>query len=113
MKIGNVSRETGIGIHTIRFYEKQGLIRKPEKDLSGHRNYRPKDIELLNWIVCMKNSGMPLSRIQRYSAAFYQEENDVCLTLLTEHLAHLNEQQLNLQHYIAVTKKKITRLKTT
>ena len=48
MKIGTVSKETGLGIHAIRYYEKQGLINKLVKDVSGHRVYSPKDVELLD-----------------------------------------------------------------
>ena len=86
MKIGEVSEETGLSIHTIRYYEKQGLVGKPKKDTSGHRIFSLKDIELLDWISCMKNSGMSLSKIRRYSNAFYSDDTAVCLTLLTEHL---------------------------
>ena len=111
MKIGSVSKETGIGIHAIRFYEKQGLIKTPQKDSSGHRVYSPDDVELINWIACMKNSGMSLSRIQEYSRAYYQQDSARCLDLLTEHLNHLTEQQSNLEHFIDVTKNKITGLK--
>ncbi|WP_202862878.1 MerR family DNA-binding transcriptional regulator [Microbulbifer sp. A4B17] len=37
MKIGQVSEQTGLSAHTIRFYEKQGLICRVKKDSSGHR----------------------------------------------------------------------------
>ena len=76
MKIGAVSDETGLGIHTIRYYEKQGLIKKPEKDASGHRAYDSRDIEILNWVSCMKNSGMSLNKIKLYTKAFYDENPD-------------------------------------
>ena len=111
MKIGAVSQQTGLGIHTIRFYETQGLIIKPNKDISGHRNYSTQDIELLNWIACMKNSGMPLNLIRQYSQAFYQQDNQACLRILSEHLKHLTQQQLDIEHYLEVTQSKITRLK--
>ena len=111
MKIGLVSEKTGLGIHTIRYYEKQGLITKPGKDQSGHKVYDAKDVELLNWISCMKNSGMPLSQIQEYSKAFYEDNRLKCLQLLEEHMSHLNEQRIQLDHYLDVTEKKIDRLK--
>ena len=110
MKIGTVSKETGLGIHAIRYYEKQGLINKPVKDVSGHRVYSPKDVELLDWVSCMKNSGMPLSKIREYSEAFYSDNSSACLTLLKDHLALLNEKKLDIMHYVDVTEKKISRL---
>lgn len=89
MKIGCVSEKNGLGIHTIRYYEKQGLLRKPEKDNSGHRAYDAKDVDILNWIVCMKNSGMSLSRIKAYTKAFYDDDHAVCVAYLEDHLKHL------------------------
>ena len=111
MKIGRVSEQTGLGIHTIRYYEKQGLINKPRKDASGHRHYTTDDVDLLNWIACMKHSGMPLSQIQQYVNAFYNHDNEIRLMLLQTHLDHLSKQRLDIDHYIAVTQNKIKKLK--
>ncbi|MEP0177000.1 MAG: MerR family transcriptional regulator [Paraglaciecola sp.] len=111
MKIGAISKATGLGIHTIRFYEKKGLIHRAKKDGSGHRVYNSKDVELLNWIACMKNSGMPLSRIENYAHAFYSDNNLASLNILEDHLNNLYQQQADLQHYIDVTSEKVARLK--
>jgi|TARA_B110000902_G_scaffold262825_1_gene340552 DNA-binding transcriptional MerR regulator len=112
MKIGIVSEQTGLGIHTIRYYEKQGLIKKPEKDESGHRAYKPRDIEVLDWVSCMKNSGMSLNKIKEYTKAFYADDCTTCATLLEEHLKHLLAQGKKTDHYIEVTKSKIIRFKS-
>ena len=37
--IGAVAREAGIGIETVRFYERQGLLAEPERKASGYRQY--------------------------------------------------------------------------
>jgi DNA-binding transcriptional MerR regulator len=112
MKIGSVSDQTGLGIHTIRYYEKQGLIKKPEKDESGHRAYTLKDIDVLDWVSCMKNSGMSLNKIKEYTKAFYADDRSTCATLLEEHLKHLFAQREKTDHYIEVTKNKIIRFKS-
>ena len=111
MKIGRVSEQTGLGIHAIRYYEKQGLINKPRKDASGHREYTANDVDLLNWIACMKHSGMPLTQIQQYVTAFYHHDDKTRLVLLQTHLAHLAKQRLDIDHYIEVTQHKIKQLK--
>jgi len=111
MKIGTVSEKTGLGIHTIRYYEKQGLLHKAGKDTRGHRVYQDKDVDLLNWISCMKNSGMSLNKIKHYTQAFYDNDNSACIAFLQEHLAHLLHQQQSIEHYIEVTKNKIERFK--
>lgn len=110
MKIGAVSTHTGLSVHAIRYYEKHALIRTPPKDASGHRSYNEKDVELLNWILCMKNSGMSLNRIRQYANAFYQDDTAICLALLQEHQQKLTKQQKDLLHYLDVTKNKINKL---
>ena len=111
MKIGAVSQKTGLGIHAIRYYEKQGLIKQPVKDSSGHRQYSAHDIDILNWVSCMKNSGMSLNKIKQYTQAFYTSDNEACIDLLEEHLTKLLSQQENIKHYIEVTTNKINRFK--
>ncbi len=111
MKIGTVSKKTGLGIHTIRYYEKQALIKQLEKDASGHRIYNAQDVDMLNWISCMKSSGMSLNKIKRYTSAFYGEEYETCIAFLEEHLQHLTTQKANIAHYIDVTNSKIIKFK--
>lgn len=112
MKIGSVSEKTGLGIHTIRYYERQGLIKAASKDASGHRTYSMEDVEVLDWISCMKNSGMSLSKIKQYTQAFYRNDKTTCTSMLELHLTHLQQQQTDIAHYIKVTQDKINRFTT-
>lgn len=111
MKIGELSKHTNISIHTIRYYEKQGLIRAPIKDHSGHRTYTLKDVELLDWVTCMKHSGMSLNTIKRYTHAFYDADHQACIHFLQQHLDKLTQQHSDITHYIDVTERKIARFK--
>ena len=113
MKIGAVSEHTGLSVHAIRYYEKQALLRAPVKDASGHRQYSSKDVELLDWILCMKNSGMSLNRIRQYAQAFYQDDAAKCLALLQEHQQKLQQQHQDVLHYLDVTGRKIKKAATT
>jgi len=49
MKIGEVAKKTGVGIETIRFYEKQGLMMMPSR-LGRYRNYDHKALERIHFI---------------------------------------------------------------
>lgn len=111
MKIADVSRKTGLSAHTIRYYEKQGLVNPPSKDASGHRAFTEKEVELLNWVACLKKSGMSLSKIKTYVAAFDGENNPLATDILEQHLEKLKIQQQDIHHYIDVTSNKIKRLK--
>ena len=50
VQIGKVARTTGLSVDTIRFYEKEGLLRQPERSEGGFRLYSSRDIENLHFI---------------------------------------------------------------
>ena len=111
MKIGQLSDRIGLSPHTIRYYEKLGLLDKPSKDSSGHRHYSHSDIEIANWVTCLKKSGMSLEKIKHYSKAYKNDEFVKLSELLELHLINLKSQQKDLIHYIEVTENKLNKLK--
>lgn len=113
MKIGQLSKKVDLSTYTIRYYEKVGLLQKPHKNQSGHRVYDQKDVALINWVTCLKKSGMPLERIKEYAQAYRCENSRKLEELLELHLVKLKSQQIDLEHYIDVTEVKIKNLKST
>ena len=68
MKIGDLARRTGFSVHTIRYYERIGLLPRADRDRSGQRNY---DASILSWIEFLnrlKTMGMPIGDMRRYAA---------------------------------------------
>ncbi|MCH8076684.1 MAG: MerR family DNA-binding protein [SAR324 cluster bacterium] len=63
MTIGKVSSRTGVGIETIRFYERRGLIAEPARRPSGYRDYPPAVIERVRFIKKAKELGFSLREI--------------------------------------------------
>ena len=64
--IGEVSKITGISAYTLRYYEKEGLLHNIERKTNGLREYTDQDIELLNIINCLKDTGISISHIKDY-----------------------------------------------
>ena len=64
--IQEVSNKTGLTAHTLRYYEKEGLISGVERSQGGFRQYSDEDLEWLGLICCLKNTGMPLQEIARF-----------------------------------------------
>jgi DNA-binding transcriptional MerR regulator len=67
MKIGDVARRSGVSAHTIRYYERIGLLPYADRE-SGQRNY---DASILTWIEFLrrlKTTGMPIREMLRYAA---------------------------------------------
>ncbi len=64
MKIGELARRAGISVSSIRFYEAQGLMPKPQTRESGYREYEGADLERLRLIVAAKRKRFPLKLIR-------------------------------------------------
>ena len=65
MRIGDLARQTGVDVQTIRYYEREGLIAAPAREPSGYRAYRPEHLEQLNFIRHCRSLDMPLEDIRR------------------------------------------------
>ena len=64
--IQDVSKKTGLSAHTLRYYEKEGLISGVDRTRGGFRQYSDEDLEALGLICCLKKTGMPLQEIARF-----------------------------------------------
>jgi len=67
MTIAEVARETDLSIHTLRYYERAGLLIPVERNGSGHRRYSAKDIEWIGVCTKLRATGMSISHIRRYA----------------------------------------------
>ena len=64
--IQDISKKTGLSAHTLRYYEKEGLLTHVERSRGGFRQYTDEDMERLGLICCLKNTGMSLQEIARF-----------------------------------------------
>ena len=88
MNIGEVAKELGLSIDTLRYYEKMGLIKKVNK-VDGKRKYSDKDVKDLNFILCMKSAGLSLKDIKKFLE--YYEQGDITLNLRINMLENQRE----------------------
>ena len=65
LKIGEVSKRTGIGIETLRFYERSGLLNRPVRTEGGYRLYDAEALETLELIKRAQALGFTLDEIRR------------------------------------------------
>ena len=64
--IGEAAKMVGLTAHTLRFYDKEGLLPFVRKTSSGLRAFTESDIEWLKIIECLKGTGLPLKQIKQY-----------------------------------------------
>jgi len=67
LTIGRAAREAGVGVETIRFYERQGLIEQPAKG-SGYRTYPPEVVARIRFIRQAQRIGFSLKEAQELLA---------------------------------------------
>ena len=63
LTIGKVAKRTGIGIETVRYYEREGLIGPADRTESNYRIYQQGDIDRLRFIKHAKSLGFTLNEI--------------------------------------------------
>ncbi len=68
MTIGQVAREAGIGIETIRFYEREGLLERPARRQSGYRQFEPEAVSRLRFIKQAQRLGFTLREVRELLA---------------------------------------------
>ena len=68
LTIGKIARLAGIGVETVRFYEKKGLINKPPRRGSGYRLYPEETVHQLRFIRRAKEIGFTLKEIKELLA---------------------------------------------
>ena len=63
--ISEAAELMGVSVYTLRYYEKEGLLPNLER-VNGRRVFREADLNWLQILNCLKNTGMPLKEIRRY-----------------------------------------------
>lgn len=64
LKIGQLSARAGVSRHTIRFYERTGVLPAPERTASGYRTYDSDDIERIEFVKKAPALGLKLADIR-------------------------------------------------
>lgn len=117
MNIKEAVERTGLSAHTIRFYERSGLI-QIKRSAGGIRQFTDSDINFLTFIATLKKTGMSLEDISEFtkegcilerleSGEIQKEKVNNRLSILMEHRNKLIEQQKNIEVFINTVNQKI------
>lgn len=68
MKIGELARRSGLTAHTIRYYERIGLLPYADRDRSRQRDYDASILVWIDFLHRLKTTGMPIREMLRYAA---------------------------------------------
>lgn len=64
LSTGELARKAGVGVETVRFYERQGLLAEPDRRASGYRQYDDEAVAVIRFIRRAKELGFTLKEIK-------------------------------------------------
>ena len=101
LKIGEVAKRTGIGVETLRFYERSGLLSRPARTEGGYRLYDSEALDTLEFIKRAQTLGFTLDEIKRIIAESQagQSPCDEVREIVRQRLAELDERLEQMQRY--------------
>ena len=108
--IGEVADRTGLSVHALRFYEREGLLVGPvHRNAAGRRRYSPTDIDWLGICVRLRESGMPLAELKRFAELVRQGPGNEPerLRLLSAHQHRVEDRIRELEECRTVIARKV------
>ena len=69
LRSGEIAAAAGVNIETLRYYERRGLLREPQRSLGGHRSYPPQTVVVLRVIKAAQRLGFTLEEVGDLLAA--------------------------------------------
>ena len=109
MKIGELAACSGLSVHTLRYYERIGLLPRALRDGAGQRDYDPSILVWIAFLGRLKTTGMPIREMLRYAAL--REQGDTTRaarqSLLEAHRKQVQDKIAELTACLAVLDTKI------
>ena len=69
LTIAEAAEKTGLTAHTLRYYERDGLLlHAVDRAPSGHRRYTDDDLRWIEMVTRLRSTGMPIRDVRRYAA---------------------------------------------
>jgi DNA-binding transcriptional MerR regulator len=110
LSIAEAARRTGLSVHTLRYYERAGLVvTTVDRTAGGRRRYQPQDLYWINACTKLRATGMPIKTIRRYAqlvAAGPGNERER-LALMEAHRAEVSAKLAELQENLELIDHKV------
>jgi len=109
LRIGELARLTGRSVHTIRWYEAQGLMPGAARDAAGRRMFSQAHVQWLGLIERLRGSGMSIRDMQAYARLVRQGKSTLreCRALLAAHREKVQRRAEELRGAAALLDAKI------
>ena len=111
LAIGDAAEASGVSAHTLRYYERAGLMRPIEREGNGHRLYSDDDLGWIQVLTKLRRTGMPIRTMRRYAELVFAGDGNerARLALLEAHRDEVSAELVELQRCLEFIQFKIER----
>lgn len=97
MRISDLARAGGVGVETVRFYQRKGLLSVPRGDAPGGRHYDDGDLRRLRYVKQAQAAGFTLAEIAELIDLDRTDDRPRAREMARERIAALDERIATLQ----------------
>ncbi|MGJ7543461.1 MerR family transcriptional regulator [Variovorax sp. LT1R16] len=110
LSIDQVSHRTGLTAHTLRYYERIGLIAAVTRASGGQRRYAAADLEWIGFLLRLRETRMPIAQMQAFATLRSQGDATAAQRrqMLETHLAEVQASIAEMQLAAGILTDKIT-----
>ncbi|OKP98273.1 MerR family transcriptional regulator [Paenibacillus sp. P46E] len=111
ISIKEASEKLGLAPHTIRYYEKEGLLPALQRDEYGNRIFEEKDLESISLLNCFRVTGLPVATLKQMVDLTLQGDSTIPqrTVILREYKQDLVRQQQELDRAFAIVNMKLSK----
>ena len=109
LTIQQVAMLTGLSVHTLRYYERNGLLEPVNRAANGHRRYSATDITRIKFLTRLRATGMPIQKMQQFASLYRQKPEAVAerRAILEAHEQAVTERIRELSQNLEAIQQKI------
>jgi DNA-binding transcriptional MerR regulator len=109
LTVAEAAREAGVSPHTLRYYERAGLLEPVERNGSGHRRFTSDEVAWVVVITRLRATGMPIRRIREYAELVWAGEGNERerLEIMEAHREQVLERLAEIQRHLELIDYKI------
>jgi DNA-binding transcriptional MerR regulator len=109
LTISDAARASGVSAHTLRYYERAGLLDPIDRGQSGHRRYAEEDLARIQFLMKLRSTGMPIRQIREYADLVRRGEDteEARMAMLVAHRDAAREQLEETARHLELIERKI------
>lgn len=107
--IKQITEKCDLTAHTLRYYEKEGLLPFVGRDDNGNRIFSDHDVEWITLICCLRDTGMSIGEIKRYVDLCLESDKtvEVRRQIILQHKQAVEQKIAQMNDYLARIDKKL------